>query len=431
MRSSNRNGKNRSPLLPITREEPACESTLVDFPLGFAGGREKGVSLSWMAPYRYRLGLLVVTAVLFGHPTTVATAQPPDVRIELYTMGPGDYLFSKFGHAALCVFDTMGGDGPCYNYGSADFSTPGPLTWAVLRGRAEFWVSVAPLDEMLSIYRAEDRTIYRQVLPLSPERAAEMTQALATNALPENRRYRYDHFLDNCSTRPRDHINRATDGALRGVPRSSGASTFRELIRQNLENEPFFFLATDMFLGRPMDRSRSEYEAMFLPRVLRNAVESGLQVAPEVVYARRTTIPARPSPIVAHRLALALGVGIAGCLGIVLSSSRASSGLQGLFACVFGTLGLATWVLAILSPLPELRHNENLLVFLPTDFLLLLGSKDIIRAYSGGRLAGLLLVGLFHFLSVFIQPFGAFLLLTLPVLAGIRARAMAPFGSSD
>ena len=139
---------------------------------------------------------------------------------------------------------------------------------------------------MLRLYRAEDRTIYRQVLPLNVDEAAALKRALATNALPENRSYLYDHFLDNCSTRPRDHIDEATSGALRRNV-ADGFHTFRALIRQNLEDAPFYFLVAEMFLGRPMDRARSEYEAMFLPRALRDAVRSHLQVTPEVVYARR------------------------------------------------------------------------------------------------------------------------------------------------
>ncbi len=390
------------------------------------------VNLSPMTSYRHPARFLVATLAFFAIPALAAPAQTQEIRIELYTMGPGDYLFSKFGHAALCVLDTEWQDGRCFNYGTADFSTPGPLTWAVMRGRAEFWVSVASLDDMLRLYRAEDRTIYRQLLPLNGDQAAELKRALATNALPENRRYLYDHFLDNCSTRPRDHIDRATAGTLRAVPENSvdDSFTFRALISQSLENEPFYFLVAEMFLGRSMDRARSEYEAMFLPHVLRDAVQKHLQVAPEVVYARRASIRSRPSLVVAHRLALALGVGIAGGLTILMSSPRVSSGLQSLFACLFGTLGCTMWALAILSPLPELRYNEILLVFLPTDFFLLLGSTRVtfISAgiYAGIRVAGLGLVALLLLSGVLIQPLGTFLVLSLPVLSATWARALAP-----
>jgi hypothetical protein len=341
-------------------------------------------------------------------------------------MGPGDYLFSKFGHAALCVLDPGEEVGPCFNYGTTDFSTPAPLAWAVLRGTAEFWVSVAPIDQMLAFYRAEDRTIYRQVLPLEPEQAAQMARALATSALPENRRYRYDHFLDNCSTRPRDHIDSATGRALRSDPEGAPRRffTYRTLIRETLANDPVYFLLGEAFLGRPMERERSEFEAMFLPHILRDGVTTHLQVTPEVVYARRAA-PSGPALIVRYRLALALGIGLVGAWIIMRAPRRVSSGSRRLFALGFGALGSALWALAILSPVPELRFNEVLLVFLPTDFLLLLGSEHVTRYYSGVRVAELLLLCFLLLLGALIQPLVMFLSLALPILTGTWARALA------
>ena len=60
-------------------------------------------------------------------PSPAVEGDPPPL-IDVYTMGPGDELFSRFGHAAICVIDTQSPLGRCYNYGTADFSTPGPLT---------------------------------------------------------------------------------------------------------------------------------------------------------------------------------------------------------------------------------------------------------------------------------------------------------------
>jgi len=379
-----------------------------------------------MTSYRHLAAFLLVPAALVGPLAGGARAQP-SLRIELYTMGPGDYLFSKFGHAALCAVDPDRDRGLCYNYGTADFSTPGPLTWAVLRGRAEFWVSVADRDEVLAFYRAEDRTIYRQVLPLREEQAAEMARALATDALPENRRYRYNHFLDNCSTRPRDHIDAVTEGALRAL--SGGAPdrsfTFRALVRESLGSEPVFYLLTEAFVGREADRERSQYEAMFLPHLLREGVQERLHAVPELVYSRRASLRDQPSPIVVHLTAFALGVGIMGCLALLMAPTRLSSRLQKLFACPLGAWGLVTWLIAVLSPLPELRHNELLIVIVPMDFFLLFSSQRGTFLYAGIRLFGLALVLLLVAAGVFIQPLGPFLALVLPVFAATIALALA------
>src|SRR3970040_134518 len=116
----------------------------------------------------------------------VASAQSlsaAGTRVDLYTMGRGDDLFSKFGHAALCV---SGGGAPaagvCYNYGTSDFSRPIGLGWEVVRGRSRFWVSVSDLPDMLASFEIEHRTLYRQILPLTEKQASSLARTLERGA---------------------------------------------------------------------------------------------------------------------------------------------------------------------------------------------------------------------------------------------------------
>jgi len=373
-----------------------------------------------------RLGLLLTA--LAQAPT------PPGARVDLYTFGPGEDIFSKFGHAALCVFDENGLSGRCFNYGTADFSTPGPLTWDVVRGRARFWVSVAPFEEMLRVYLSQDRTIYRQPLPLTSEQAKELRERLETAALPENRHYLYDHFDDNCSTRPRDHIDAVIDGALENRSGAHGAS-FRELIRESLQDDPFIFVLVDTFLGRSMDRERTEYEAMFLPRILREAVALHLGVDPEIVH-NRNPAPAGLSWsgaslvawLVTHRRGLALGISLGSALLIVLGSRGASRALRFVFGALFGTVGVLLVWLAVISPLAELRYNELLLVWLPTDFLLIVDSRRVTILYTSFRLAGLVAVGVLLVWGLFLQPLWPFWTLAALVLGAISTRTLVRSG---
>jgi hypothetical protein len=145
---------------------------------------------------RWRFGwvMLAYLALLTGRPGAVWAAVAP--QVEVFTMGPGDDLFSRFGHAAICITDEESPLGRCYNYGTADFSTPGPLTWGVLRGNGQFWVSVSSLPHMLLLYRLEDRTVYRQRLPLSPTQAQSIAAALHKADRPEQTLYNYRHFDD-------------------------------------------------------------------------------------------------------------------------------------------------------------------------------------------------------------------------------------------
>ena len=53
-----------------------------------------------------------------------------------------------------------------------------------------------------------------QVLNLTSEEKLALNQALEENYQPENRVYRYNYFYDNCSTRPRDILERSIRGKV-------------------------------------------------------------------------------------------------------------------------------------------------------------------------------------------------------------------------
>ena len=72
---------------------------------------------------------------------------------------------------------------------------------------------------MVDFYRRLGRTITLQRLNLTAQQKRRLRADLRRNALDENKYYRYDYFVDNCSTRLRDALDRALDGALRAATR--------------------------------------------------------------------------------------------------------------------------------------------------------------------------------------------------------------------
>src|SRR5688572_9107631 len=106
--------------------------------------------------------LALALALAASAPARAAT------RVELYTMGVGDVVFERFGHAALCVIRDEDPAGRCYNYGTTDFARPKQLVWDFIRGRARFHVSVHTPGGMVATYRARRRSVWRQPLPLAP-----------------------------------------------------------------------------------------------------------------------------------------------------------------------------------------------------------------------------------------------------------------------
>ncbi len=346
--------------------------------------------------------------------TGPATDGPPPI-IELYTMGQGDLVFEKFGHAALCVTHTLGRRRTtCYNYGATDFDAMVPLFWGFVRGRSVFWVSTSSRRHMIRDYRDADRTLWRQVLPLQPDQARELDVLLRENAREENRYYQYHHYHDNCSSRLRDLIDQVTGGGLSAAsPSERPLPTYRELTRTGYAGMTELLLLSDLLLGRMVDERPSTYQGMFLPDVLRAEVEKRLGAAPSVVY-RRSGPPFPGDPGMGGRwlwVALALAFAVPAALARRVQRQRLA-----LAAAVFplAFIGLVLWFLAVASSLPELRWNEVLLVFMPFDAALPFLRPAWRTRYAAARAGQLLLIGLLLAVGLLHQPL--WLLLPMPLL---------------
>jgi len=352
--------------------------------------------------------MLALALLLVALPARAAT-------VELYTMGRGEDLFSAFGHAAICVHDERTPLGRCYNYGTADFRTPLPLTWDFVRGRARFWVSVLDQQHMLGYYAGVGRTVWRQTLSLPPAQAESLAAALEASTDEKVKYYRYHHFDDNCTTRIRDLMDRALDGAL-GRAREDRGITFREWARQGFAGDWPLLVAVELLLGRSADRRTDTWTAMFLPSELRTVVEARLGAHAVVV------VPGRHGPPDGSRWGGQLAFLVGGVLlaALILAGARAGRRSRRVALVLAGlSLGLVALVLdalALLSSFPELVRNEALLIFWPTDLLLGGIPRRWLRPYATARLVALGVVALLH-LGFLRQPLAPLLLAALPLAA--------------
>ena len=333
--------------------------------------------------------------------------------VTLYTMGAGDDVFSRFGHGALCVNEPPSQRHRCYNYGTADFTTPIPLTHGVVRGNGEFWVSVIGRGPMLRFYSTLERNVWAQELPLSEAQAEALAAALEDDALPENRTYIYHHFDDNCTTRLRDRVDEATGGALSPAKEALFGEDYRDLVRDGLATSLPLLAGSELFLGRVLDRPPTLYEAMFLPRIFREEVRLRLGVEPALVVEGRD----RPAPPNALLTARAVTAGIGG------AAAAAGWRWRRLAWVASGLVGLVALAVMVISPLPVLRLNELILLFWPLDLAAPFLGPEKRRGYAVARLAGLALVGLGLLVGALVQPLWLALLIAVALVApALRGR---------
>lgn len=217
------------------------------------------------------LGALLALLALLG--VQAAHAQESGApRISLLTIGPGELFFERFGHNAIVVRDPASGEAIAYNYGIFDFAESNFLA-NFARGRMRYRMAADEFEDDVAMYRAEHRDIVEQPLALSPQQAISLAQFLEWNARPENARYRYDYFTANCSTRVRDALDRALDGALRvqSEGRSRGYSYRLDALRL-MAPEPALMLLIDLGLGPYADQRLDLWQESFVPEALSEIV---------------------------------------------------------------------------------------------------------------------------------------------------------------
>ncbi len=358
--------------------------------------------------------VLCVLCSLYLPNTAAAQARGEAPMIDLYTMGIGDHFTEKFGHAALCVrYPNHPNSDICYNYGTTDFQDPVGMGWGFVRGRSKFWVSTQAPPTMLGLYVHRDRDVWVQELQLPEAQARAIAAQLEFDSLEENRYYHYHHFNNNCATRLRDILDRNTNGALKRGTESEIAPSFRDFGREGFASMPMLGLATDYVLGRIGDKHPSEYDAMFLPRILRAAVQERYGAVPIVVYQRKgPDFDTNPGN---GRLYIFL-------LSVLLACPLLWAWFQRKIhfyhllpgALALFVLGFLLWALAILSPLPMARYNENLLLFFPMDLALLWIRPRWRQRYAQIRVSIVLLASVLAVIGLFKQPLWA--VSALPVL---------------
>lgn len=215
-----------------------------------------------------------------------------NLRISLLTCTPGEELYSTFGHSAIRVTDAVSNSDIVYNYGTFNFEEPGFYT-KFIRGKLTFYISTEDFDSFLLSYQYENRGITEQVLNLNCAEKYNVLLLLQTNLMPQNRHYKYDFTFDNCTTRLRDLVEKATSLQVHFPEVLHKNATFRDLIYEYLDynDKQWSKLGIDILLGSRLDVTMKPREAMFLPDYLMLSFDSATIDNRQLVNKKQVLIP--------------------------------------------------------------------------------------------------------------------------------------------
>lgn len=309
-----------------------------------------------------------------------------NVTISLLTMGNGEQVWELFGHAAIWIHDDVTNRDTVFNWGVFDQTQPLFIPH-FLQGLMLYQMGGDTMDQLLYAYRYFNRSVVSQQLDLTPAQKDSLLRLIQINAMPENRQYRYDYYVDNCSTRPRDLLDRVLGGRLHAAATMRRGRSYRWHTLRLMQGDKPLVLGVDIGLGEPSDREITIWDEMFLPRILHDVV-AGLQVQDSsgatrpLVKSERTLFQATrpPEPEGPPNLApwlTAMGLVIAGMFaGLATKSAdsrvaRIALGVTtSLWCSVSGILGVILALLWTVTDHTFAHANENLLVFNPLWLIL-------------------------------------------------------------
>jgi len=300
------------------------------------------------------------------------------IQISLLTCSPGEDLYLTWGHSALRIIDHSTHADIIYNYGTFDFEDPAFYS-KFTRGKLLYFVSIQKFESFFEEYQYYQRGITEQILDLSCSEKEKLVSALQENAKEENKYYKYDFMVDNCTTRLRDIVFKNADApVITNDIRPNKKITFRNLIQKYLDSSYQYWtkLGIDILLGRPVDKKLTNNEAMFLPDYLLMGFDSSMIGNKKLVLEKHEILkPSLPKPKNSMFTPFAI-FAVVFCLILVLGISRNADKFLSIFDFILfflsGALGVFILFMWLGTDHPECKNNFNLAWALPFHFIIVL-----------------------------------------------------------
>lgn len=222
-----------------------------------------------------------------------------------------------------------------------------------------------------------ERDVWEQKLNLSKEEKMRLFAQLGENYRPENREYRYNFFFDNCATRPRDQIEKATTHRLvyaDDMQAKVQSMSFRKMIHQYTNNHLWARFGIDLCLGSEADKPITRREMMFVPFYLMDAFAhatllTGEQASVPLVKESKQLVTTDKEEasrgVTPMQVYLLIFITIS---ALTIYGLRKQKSLWGIDLLLFATAGIAGCILAFLvlfSQHPTVSPNYLLFVFHP------------------------------------------------------------------
>lgn len=299
----------------------------------------------------------------------------PGAKISILTCNPGKDVYSMYGHTAIRINDPENKIDIVYNYGVFSFDGPN-FMYRFAKGQTDYLMVGQRFSSFLPEYEEETRSVYEQVLNLSPEGKEKLLEALTENARPENRIYRYNFFMDNCATRVRDMIEK-NSGSSVSFPEGHPSESYRKMIKHYHQGFRWIDLGIDLLVGKKAEERVSSYGQMFLPEYLMAQFAQAKIVVdgkPQPLVSETKTLVEFPNTKEESSLpwpGILFGLFFVVMAAITIRDflvGRLNSGIDFWLLLLSGFAGLIIGWFTLFSEHPAMSPNFNLLWAFPLNF---------------------------------------------------------------
>jgi hypothetical protein len=334
----------------------------------------------FLSPLRFLLLALLLTL-----PFALRAQQLSDKAfVSLLTCGPGNELYSVFGHTAIRVADPSTGMDVVFNFGTFDFDTPN-FYLKFVKGDLQYFVSAASYQDFVYTYQYYNRDVFEQRLNLTQQQKQSIADELVTTLNSDKKFYTYKYFDRNCTTMVGDILAHNVEGGISSENTDAG-KTYRKIVVERLHNSFYENLGISLIFGAKTDNVLSN---LFLPVQLLQGVEhtkladgKPLSQPVETVF-KSTAEPEASWWNNIYTFVLA-------CIALMVLTYRLLLLKRVLYA-LFGLLGIFFCLVGLYSFHAEISWNYNALLVNP--LFLVLGYFSFAKKQQAIQKTALVLIG--------------------------------------
>jgi hypothetical protein len=337
------------------------------------------------------------------------------IRIQLWTVSPGQTVTTAFGHTALRIIAGKEYEDDFY----LDFGVYDPslgFLWRFLKGEAIFYINIIPTSSAYQTWDASGRGVTATELKLSIDQKNKLLKTIFHYFNTYKDGYFYENFTQNCVTFIRDILSEGLEKELKLTKIDSDKNTWRARVLPYSNTIFWLNIKETLLFDHDTDKVRNPNELIFLPDDLLRAIEES-----ETKIENITIIPDRWPPREGHSSSIwmvlyLIMIGFSLPIPFARMFERVSEVIYGLVSVIGGFVATIVFFLTSFSFMDQ---TLAWLVYSPLDFYFLRAydswkNKKLIQSIMIIRFSMLLMALIFN-VFVYDQVLGNILFLSFAV----------------